>query len=221
MGILHRLPDYAPFLVKGTINTIVLTGTSLLLASVIGVIIAVTRKMRVPLFSQALSLYVQLMRVTPELVLLFLVYYSLPQFGIVISAYLSALIVFSAHYSAFLSEVFRGGIESVPASQIEAGKVLQLRAPVMWFKVILPQAIRSVVPAWGNYLQTILKATALAGTITFGELFFHTNYLANKGFRYFELFTLAAVIYFVMSYIAARGQYALEKKLTKDRRVLT
>ena len=218
--LLTKVTEYTPLLAVGALRTVQLTVLSLLLATVLGLLIAVIRRMRMPVLSQLCAGFVQLMRVVPELVLLFLVYYSLPQLGIMLSAFASAVIVFGSHYSAFLSEVFRGGLDAIPHSQIEASKMLQMNTALMWRKVIIPQAIRNVVPAWGNYLQTILKATALAGTITFGELFFQANFLANQSFRYFELFTIAAAIYFVMSWGAAQLQKRLEQYFAKDRKAI-
>ncbi|WP_433500810.1 amino acid ABC transporter permease [Sphaerimonospora sp. CA-214678] len=210
--------EYLPMFAVGAWRTIQLTVMSMLLATVLGLLIAVVRRMRVPGLSQLLAAFVQVMRLVPELVLLFLVYYSLPELGILLSAFVSAVLVFGVHYSAFLSEVFRGGLEAIPHSQVEASKMLQLGKGVMWRRVILPQAVRNVIPTWGNYLQTVIKASALAGTITYGELFFQTNFMANQNFRYFELFTVAAAIYFVMSWGAAKLQHRLEKSFARERR---
>lgn len=210
--------EYLPLFAVGAWRTVQLTVMSMLLATALGLLIAVVRRMRVPGLSQFFAAFIQVMRLVPELVLLFLVYYSLPELGVLLSAFVSAVLVFGVHYSAFLSEVFRGGLEAIPHSQVEASKMLQLSRGVMWRRVILPQAVRNIIPTWGNYLQTVIKASALAGTITYGELFFQTNFMANQNFRYFEFFTVAAAIYFVLSWGAAKLQHRLERTFARERR---
>lgn len=217
---LERLEGYAPALVDGAIVTLLITVCTMVLATIIGLAVAVLRTTAPRVVRLALGFYVETVRNTPELVLLFLVYFSLPQFGLILPALFAAIFVFSIHYGAFLSEVFRGGIKAVSARQWEAGRVLQLSTTRIWVSVVLPQAVRAVLPTWGNYLQTVLKASALAGTITVNELFFRVNDLASRNFQYLELFSLAAAVYLLLSLFASILQRVLENRFDYQKRAL-
>jgi polar amino acid transport system permease protein len=196
---LDRIISYMPDLVEGATETILLSVASIVLATAIGIVVAAVRTLRNRPISLAADTYLALIRNTPELVQLYFVYFTLPTWGINVSPFGAAAIVFGFHFGAFISEVFRGGIASIETSQWEAAKILGMGRITRWRVVILPQVVRRVLPAWGNYLLVIIKGTSLAGVITVGELFYRANRIALINFRYFEIWTLVALFYLIIS----------------------
>ena len=211
-----RIATYLPGLLEGASVTIVLALVSLALATVVGIVVAAGRSTRGGLAYSAAGAYVTAIRYTPELVQLYLVYFSLPAWGIVASPFIAATIVFGLHSGAFIAEVFRGGIMSIERSQWEASQILSLPRLTTWRVVILPQVVRRVLPAWGNYLLIVVKVTALAGVVTVPELFYRANVIATVNFRFFEIFTLVAMIYLAINLIGSALVRRLEWRLARS-----
>ena len=122
----------------------------------------------------------EFIKLTPLLIQIFFVYYVLPEIGIILPAEPTGILVIGLHYACYTCEVFRAGILSVPKGQWEAGHALSLKKLVLWRKIILPQAIRPMIPALGNYLIQLFKEVPLLSTITVYELLNTANLLAEK-----------------------------------------
>jgi polar amino acid transport system permease protein len=212
---LGRLTSYGPALLGGTITTLALALVSMALASALGLALAAAHFSGLRPLVAVIRAYIAIIRNTPELVQIFFVFYSLPRFGIVLSPFLAAVIVFSLHYAAYLAEVFRGGIASIERGQWEASRVLGLSRSTTWLRVVMPQVVARVIPPWGNYLLILIKATSLASAITVGELTYQAQQIAASNFRYFELFTLIGLIYLILSLPAAWGLRRLETYLRR------
>lgn len=142
-------------------------------------------------------------RLSPLLVQLFFAYYVLPEVGIALPAEPTGILVIGLHYATYTSEVFRSGILAVQRGQWEASASLGLRGWIVWRKIILPQAIRPMIPALGNYLVQLFKEVPLLSTITVYELLNTANLIAGQTFRYLEVMSLVAVIFFVISYCSS------------------
>jgi polar amino acid transport system permease protein len=216
MTFWQRIWSYLPPLLTGARVTIGLSMVSIGVATIVGLVVASGRVARLSVFNGLAKTYLASVRSTPELVQFYLVFYSLPALGIVIAPFWAAVIVLGLHYGAYLSEVFRGGILSIERGQWEAAQVLGMRRRVTWQRVVLPQVFRRVVPAWGNYFLIMFKATALASVITVQELFFSTNVIASRNFRYFELWTLTALIYLVISLAGSVVVRRIERRLARS-----
>lgn len=203
-----------PFL-GGAVATVWLSLLSLAVATIIGLVVAMGQTTQNVALDRVARGYVVAVRYTPELVQLYLIYFSLPVWGIVVPAFVSAVIVFGLHSGAFISEIFRGGILSIDRTQWEASRVLGIKPATMWRKVILPQVVKRVLPAWGNYVLIIVKITALASLVTVHELFYTANRIATVNFRFFEVLTLLALFYYAINLVGSIMVRRLERRLAR------
>jgi His/Glu/Gln/Arg/opine family amino acid ABC transporter permease subunit len=161
--------------------------------------------------------YVQFIRGTPLLLQLFFIYYVLPYAGLILTPFTSAIWGLTLNYSAYMAEVFRGGILAIPKGQWEAGLSIGMSRRLLLRRIILPQALRIVVPAIGNFFVSIFKDSALVSTITMRDLMFSGQILAAATFRHFEIFAEVAVIYFLISYPTAKLVEYIEMRLDISR----
>lgn len=151
----QRAADALPVLLEGFRITLLATVLGFVVAAVLGLVVAVARRSLPKVLATALSAVVQFIRLTPLVVQLLFVYYLLPQF----SALQIGIAVLGIHYSTYMAEVYRAGIDAVPKGQWEACRALSLSPMRTWRAVILPQAVRRVVPALGNYAVSLFKDT--------------------------------------------------------------
>jgi polar amino acid transport system permease protein len=195
--------EILPPLLWATLVTIRIAVLAFLLSLVAGLFFAMLRLWNVHVLSRIVFALTEFIRLTPLLVQLFFVYYVLPDAGVALPAEATGIIVIGLHYAAYTAEVYRTGILAVSTGQWEAAQVLSLPRSITWRKVILPQAIRPMIPALGNYLIQLFKEVPLLATITVYELLNTANLLAGESFKYLETMTTVAVIFFVISYSAS------------------
>lgn len=209
---------FSPMLLAGTAVTIKLTLLSMAVAMIVGLVVALARLSRQRLLRLPATVYVEFMRGTPLLLQLFYIYYVLPFFGIRIEAFTAGVLGLSLNYAAYLSEVYRSGILAIPAGQREAALSLGMSPALVMRRIILPQAFRIVVPPIGNYFIALFKDSALAAVITIPELLRRGNLLAASTFKHFEIYTMVAFIYLLISYPASLGVAYLERRLRLETR---
>jgi His/Glu/Gln/Arg/opine family amino acid ABC transporter permease subunit len=212
--LLHDAPRYLPALLRGALVTIELSCISIVLASVLGLLVALARTSRIPILRHLLAAYVEIWRNIPLIVQLLFIYFSMPQMGVSLSAFGSAVIGLSLNLAAYLSEVFRAAILSVPSSQWEAGKSIGMSGAQVYRRVIIPQAALVALPTIGGYFISLLKDCALVSFISVNELLREGTIIINATFRSMEVYALVASIYFCMSFVAARLVRGLEHLLT-------
>lgn len=146
--------------------------------------------------------FVQFVRNTPLLVQLFFLYYSLPMaIGIAPSAFVTGIVGLGLHYSTYMAEVYRAGIENVPKGQWEAARALNYNGRQTWFTVILPQALPPMIPVMGNYLIVIFKDTPMLSAITLVETLLTAKNMTSVSFRFFEPYTLVGVLFLIICVI--------------------
>jgi polar amino acid transport system permease protein len=162
--------------------------------------------------------YIQFIRGTPLLLQLFFIYYVLPYVGIVLTPFVSGAIGLTMNYAAYMAEVFRSGIQAIPKGQWEAGSSVGMSRSLLMRRIILPQAMRIIVPPIGNFFVSIFKDSALVSVITMRDLMFSGELLASATYKHFEIFTMVAVIYFLISYPAAKFVEWIEIKIDISRR---
>jgi polar amino acid transport system permease protein len=206
-----------PFLLQGLWVTVQVTLAGMAIALVLGLFVAVVRYSRVPGVSPLFSFFVQFVRGTPLLVQAYFAFYVLPAYGVKFSALITGIIVIGINYSAYTAEVYRAGIQSVPRGQWEAATALSLPVRQRWQYVILPQAVRDVIPALGNYLVQMFKDSAILSAITVFELLSHAQAIGSSSYRYLEPLTLAGLLFMVISYPAAKLIRRLEIHLAHPR----
>ena len=177
----------------------------MLLASALGLVWAMLRRSPVRAVSRTVAWVVEFIRSTPILVQIYFLFYMLPETGVSLSPMTTGIIALGLHYSSYLAEVYRAGIESVPKGQWEAAQALNLTTAQTWRHVVLPQAIPPIIPAMGNYLVAMFKDTPMLSAITVLELLQTAKIIGSESFRYLEPLTLVGGFFLVLSLIAARG----------------
>jgi polar amino acid transport system permease protein/cystine transport system permease protein len=191
--------DLLPVLLFGAVTTIQVTAGSFVLATLIGLICAMLLQFPWRPVHAVVAVYVDVFRAVPVLTQLFIIYFGLTEVGIRLDPIPAAVVGFGINGGAYLTEVFRAGIESVHVGQMEAAQMLGMRRLAALRIVILPQAMRVVLPPLGNYVIGLLKDTALASAVAAPELMFRARNLVDKTFLATQIFTTAAVIYLAMS----------------------
>jgi len=203
---------FLPELLQGTKVTVELTSICILSGLVLGWGIALGRVYGGRIIYALCTAYVELIRGTPLLVQLFVLYYGLPDVGIVLPPLLAAGIAMGMNTAAYQAEYFRGAIQSVPKGQVQAARALGMSRLQAVLYVVLPQAMRLVIPAWSNELIYMLKYSSLAFIVGVPELMGRANLIAARNFRYFEIYLLVAAIYVTLVGIAAKMLSFLEEK---------
>ena len=193
--------------------TLPLTALSFALALVISVIVAMIQYAKVPVLRQICRFYIWIIRGTPLLVQLFLVFYGLPQLGVVWAAFPTAVVVFGFNEGAYMAESVRGALESVSRGQMEAGYCVGMNYFQIMWHVVLPQAFRTAFPALSNSLISMMKGTSLAATITVMEMFRQAQVINGRVYESLALYSETALIYLMFSTVLTYLQRWGEKKL--------
>ena len=202
-----------PMLVATVEKTIPLTAISFAVGLVIALFVALARMSRRKALALPAQAYISVIRGTPLLVQLFIVFYALPQLNIVLDPFPSAVIAFSLNVGGYAAEVIRGAILSIPRGQWEAAQTIGMRYPTTLRRIILPQAARTAVPPLSNTLISLVKDTSLASTILVTELLRVAQLAAAPTFDFFALYGVAAAYYWVICVILSFVQGRLESRL--------
>ncbi len=193
--------DYlaSPYLLGGAWTTLWLTALSILFGLALGVVLALMRLSGIRAVGRAAGFYIWLFRGTPLLVQLIVIYTGLPQLGLEFSVVTSALLGLSLNEAAYFAEIIRAGIMAVPPGQEEAATALGLRYWPTMRLVVLPQAIRIIIPPIGNSVNGLLKTTSITSVISMEELLRRSQELIQVRFQVLEIFTVAAIYYLCMT----------------------
>jgi polar amino acid transport system permease protein len=202
-----------PQLLSGLRVTVLATLVIMAIALVVALPIALARMSHNPLLRLPSTVYVQVLRGTPVLLQLFYLYYVLPFAGIELNAWTAGIIGMSAAYSAYLSEIYRAGIEAIDRGQTEAALSLGMSRVQVMRIVVLPQAFRIVIPPIGNMFVGLFKDTSLLSILTIRELMFQGQLIAATNFRHITIFTVIAVLYLAVCWPSAAIIDRLEKQL--------
>ena len=209
------LDSFWDILLPGLLVTIPLTALSFTFALIIAVIVALIQFANVPVLTQLARFYIWIIRGTPLLVQLFIVFYGLPHVGILIDPFVAAVVVFSINEGAYCSETMRAALESVPKGQLEAG----LCAGMSWgqtvCRIVLPQAFRTAFPTLGNSLISMVKDTSLAANITVTEMFMTTQRIVARTYEPLLLYVEVGLIYLIFCTVLTKLQTSGEKRLQK------
>lgn len=204
-----------PLLADALLMTVFLGVTSFLIGCVIGLLVALARLFSGPVLRSAAVAYVSVLRGTPLLIQLLLVYFGLPQFGIVLQPVPAAVIALSLHAGAYLAENFRAGLLAVEKGQWEAAYSLGMPFSKALRRVAFPQAARVAIPPVGSRFIALMKDTSLASVVTVVELTSVAESIGSSTFRYLEMFGIVAVIYWVINTLLSLGQEVLERRLAR------
>jgi polar amino acid transport system permease protein len=204
----------AGVLAQGLVNTLKVTGTALAFGVPLGLTLAMLRLSRHRWLSWPAGFVIEFFRTTPPLVQLFWFFFALPiLIQVEMTPFAAAAITFSIQSSAFFAEVFRGGIVSIERGQWEASRAIGMTQAQAMRRVILPQAVRRMIPAFMERSIELMKTTTLVATVSYADLLFQANEVAQKTFRPLEVFTVTALIYFVVIFAASLLVHRLERRL--------
>ena len=204
-----------PLLLDALVMTLFLGVTAFVVGCVIGLLVALARLFGSrPLRVLAVA-YVSVVRGTPLLVQLLLIYFGLPQFGIILEPVPAAVIALSLHAGAYLSENFRAGILAVDKGQWEAAYSLGMPFAKAFRRVALPQAARIATPPVGSRFIALIKDTSLASVVTVVELTSVAESIGSSTFRYLEMFVMVAVVYWLVNSLLSVGQEILERRMAR------
>ena len=192
---LRVLAPYLSELGWGAVLTVELSVLAILISFPLGLVGALMRLSRNRVSRGIATTYVETVRNIPLLVVLYVLYYALPTYGVPISAFAAGVLGLAINSTAFTIEIFRGGFAAIPPAQYEAARALGLRPLSIFLQVIFPQVFRVVLPTLGNQIVSVVLGSAQASIIGVGELTYETQSIGSKTFRYFELFGLAALFY--------------------------
>ena len=200
-------------MLEGTVVSLEIFLLTLLFALPLGLGVAFGRMSRNRWLSGAVNVYMLVMRGTPLILQLIFIYFA-PYylFGLSCDRFAAAVAAFAINYAAYFAEIYRGGIESIPAGQREAGQVLGFTRPQVFGRIVLPQVVKRILPAMGNETITLVKDTALAQTIGVAELFRVAQTASSRQFSTVPIF-VAGVFYFAMNWAVAHAFARAERKL--------
>jgi polar amino acid transport system permease protein len=201
-----------PALLKGTEYTLIIWAVSVGFGFVFGVLLAVMRVYGNRLWYALATGYIELLRGTPMLVQMFIVYLGLPEVGIVFKPVTAAIVAIGLNTAAYQAEYFRGGIRSIRRGQMLAARAIGMSRRQGIFYIILPQALRLALPQWSNEVILELKYTSIAFAISVPELMGQAKIIGADTFRYFDIFLVAAVIYLVLVGLVTRILEIVERK---------
>ncbi|MFC3206222.1 amino acid ABC transporter permease [Aquamicrobium soli] len=211
---------YWPNFLQGILVTLELAACLIVTATIGGIIVGSARHSRKRIYNWPASIFIEVFRNTPVLVQIIWFYYAFPVLiDVQMPGFVAAVLGIGLNSVAYSAEVFRAGIQSIERGQWEAARAIGMQYMAIMRRIILPQAIRRMIPAFANRMIEIFKATSLASAIAVGELLFRGEELANTIYRPMEIYTIVAILFFVLIYPLAPLTYWLEWKLnSKSRR---
>ncbi|MCI8493129.1 MULTISPECIES: amino acid ABC transporter permease [Anaerotruncus] len=210
--------SFGKMLVPGLIVTIPLTLVSFALGLALALVTALVQFARIPVLRQLARFYIWVIRGIPMIVQLFVVFFGLPNLGIVIDPFPAAVVVFSVSQGAYCAEIIRAALESVPAGQMEAGYCAGLTWLQTVRRIILPQALRTAFPSLGNSFISLMKDTSLAASITLTEMFMITQRIVARTYEALALYVEVGLIYLLFTTVLTWLQRLGEEKLSSYER---
>jgi polar amino acid transport system permease protein len=204
-----------PILGIGLIVTLEAALAGFAIALVLGLVWCLLRRSRLRTVSWTTAIIVEFIRDTPLLVQLFFLYYVLPDYGVVLPAFLTGALALGLQYSAYTSEVYRGGFDAIPRGQWEAATALNLSRMRVYRDVVIPQAIPRMMPAMGNYAVSMLKETPVLSVVTVLDMLNLANMIGDRTFAYLVPLSLVGLIFPIMTTLCSLGIHVLERVLPK------
>lgn len=220
-----RIWEWMPTFLEGTMVTIVLSLSTVLLGSLIGLVAVLMKQSNVKPLNWIANIYTNVVRGTPMLLQLFIWLYGFPMIGLRISGleflggtfgtreFITAVIALGINSGAYVSELLRGGLESVPKGQIEAGRALGMSKRETMFSIIIPQAIRIVLPGLGNEFITMIKESSIVSTVGVFDVMYTSNIIQSSTYSIFEPLIVVGVIYYILTYSLSYLMKILERRL--------
>jgi polar amino acid transport system permease protein len=213
MSFIEIISSSWSYMLEGLWVTLFLTIISIILGFFLGVLLAVAKTYGNKMFYYISYLFIEIIRGTPLLVQLFILYYSLPVIGIRLSPLLASVISFSLNSAAYQAEYLRGAIQSIPSGQMQASLSIGMKKSQSIRLIILPQALRKFIPSWTNEFIYLLKYSSLSYIVGAPEIMAQAKFVASRNFEFFKVYLFAAIIYFILVTIFGEIFRYIEKKL--------
>ena len=217
---------YHSFFEEGVVNTLIIAAFSVLLGTVFGTLMATLRMSRIPPLKWIAVAYIEFVRGTPLMVQLMFIFYGLPMVGVKIpdipwipnfSRFAAGIVAMSMNSCAYVAEIIRSGIQAVDAGQTEAARSMGFSAGQSMQLVVLPQAVRNILPALGNEFVTVIKESSIVSVIGIADLMFRTNDAIAVCYKSLECLAVTAVIYFILTFISGRAVALAERSMRHGR----
>lgn len=207
------LKDYYPVFLEGIKWTILVALLAVCLGVILGTLLCFMKRSKVLILKVISTIYIELVRGTPLLLQIFIVFYGLPSFGIKFNSFTSCAIALSLNSAAYVAEIIRAGIEAVDKGQMEAARSLGMTEKMAMIHIIVPQAIKNILPAVGNEFVAIIKESSMASTIGVAEIMYASKLVTGATFRSFEPLIISAICYFILTFTLGRLMGYLERRL--------
>ncbi|AIQ58967.1 amino acid ABC transporter permease [Paenibacillus borealis] len=218
MSVFELAYDYRNFFLSGLKYTLLLAVMGVFFGFVLGIAVSLLRMSKWRILRFIATAWVEFLRGTPMLVQLFLIHYGLPEFGISLSPIQSGAITLTINSSAYLAEIFRAGIQGVDRGQMEAARSLGMKQGMTMRYIILPQALKNVLPAIGNEFITIIKESSIVSMIGVADLLFEARTITTITYEGLSPLVVIAVMYFVLTFTLSKLLGILERRLNTDDR---
>ena len=209
------LPKYYTTYIDATVTTLKVSLIALLIGLLLGIVICLAKISTIKVLNVLATIYVEVIRNTPILVQIMIIYFALPEVGISFTPFMSAIIALSINSGAYVSEIFRSGILAIDKGQMEAGRSLGLSYFQTMKFIILPQALKNSLPALGNEFISLVKESSIVYFVGVADIMFAANTVKNATYETFGPYLIAAAIYFIITSILSFLVKRLEKKLAK------
>jgi len=202
-----------PDLLRASLSTVGITLVGFLIAIVLGLFLAIGRRSRTLWLSWPTAVLIEFIRSTPLLIQVYFLYYVLPNYGLSLTAMQVGILGIGLHYACYIAEVYRSGLDAVPRAQWEAVTALNIAPYDAYRNIILPQALRPIVPPLGNYLVAMLKDTPVLSAITVVEIMQQAKNIGSENFRYLEPITMVGLFFLALSLALAWLVRRLETRM--------
>ena len=226
-NVWSTLEKYYPFFLEGVQNTLIIAFFSVFFGTLLGILMAMLRLSSFKPFKWIATAYIEFFRGTPLMVQLMFIFYGLPMIGVTFpdvpfienfQRFAAGIVAMSLNSCAYVAEVIRSGIQAVDPGQMEAARSLGFKKSQSMMMVVLPQAIRNILPALGNEFVTVIKESSIVSVIGIADLMYRTNGVKAKNYKTLECLFIAAIIYFVLTFVSGRLISFMERRLRRGRK---
>lgn len=207
------LDKYFSLFIEGLGWTLLIALLAVVFGVILGSVLCFMKKAKIKLLKALAGIYIEIIRGTPLLLQIYIVYFGLNSFGIKLNAFTSAIIALSLNSAAYVAEIIRSGIEAVDKGQMEAARSLGMTSKMAMINIILPQAIKNILPAIGNEFVAVIKESSMASVIGVAEIMYASKIVTGATYRSMEPLIVAAIFYFILTFTLGRLMGYLERRL--------
>ena len=226
-NVWSTLSRYYSFFLEGVLNTLIIAVFTVLFGTLLGILLAVAKMSSFKPLKWLSTAYIEFLRGTPLMVQLMFIFYGLPMIGITFpeisfienfQRFAAGIVAMSLNSAAYVAEVIRSGIQAVDIGQMEAARSLGFNKAQSMLLVILPQAIKNILPVLGNEFVTVIKESSIVSVIGIADLMYRTNGVKAKNYKTLECLFIAAIIYFILTFVSSRLIALMERRMNRARK---